>query len=337
MRRRWLLSRTDRLGDLLLTLPMGNFIRQHVPDAEITFLVSQYAAPLVALHVPLFPYLIWQKGVNLAGFEALIHVYPRWTIAWAGCRAGLPRRIGTSRRWYHWLTCTDLPPVKRRRSSKHEAALNLELLAPLLSPELQKKIFTLRWEDLLAYRARLSATESLPDSILQKLQAHSLRIILHTGSGGGSPKWHHWERLAHLFASTLPQALLILTGIASEKPYLQHLQSAVPKASWLDTAGTLSLRELVSLIAQTHLVVAVSTGPLHIAAALDVPTIGLYPPAAAMSPTRWRPLSRYSVILSRTYSCTRCKPASCPCLNSISPEEVLQAAQELLSVGQKFS
>lgn len=333
---RWLLSRTDRLGDLLLTLPMGNFIRTHLPEVEPTFLVSKYAAPIVAHHDPPFPYVLWEEQKHLTGYDVLIHVYPRASIAWAGWRGGIPRRIGTSRRWYHWLTCTDLPRVSRRHSGRHEAHLNLLLLSPLLSPAMREYLHALSWEKLLTYRARLKPTHSLPETIERRLSAFPQQIVLHVGSGGGAPIWQHWATLATRLIHTYPHALLIFTGTASEKKLITPILGRLPVERLWDMTGSLSLPQLITLLSQANLVIAGSTGPLHIAAALDTPAIGIYPATAAMGPWRWKPLSPYAVALGGATVCRKCT-SPCRCLNTISPEEVIETALSLLTLQKSNS
>ena len=60
-------------------------------------------------------------------------------------------------------------------------------------------------------------------------------------------------------------------------------------AGALSLAGMLSLPELAALYARASVVVANSTGPLHLAAALGTPVVGIYPQLTAMSPARWGP------------------------------------------------
>lgn len=307
---------------------MGNFIRTHLPEVEPTFLVSAYAAPLVAHHDPPFPYLLWEGQKQLTGYDALIHVYPRASIAWAGWRGRIPRRIGTSRRWYHWLTCTDLSRVARRHSGMHETHLNLLLLSPLLSSEMREFIHALSWEKLLTYRAHLKPTHPLPETIEQHISAFPQRIVLHVGSGGGAPVWQHWEALATHLINAYPHALLIFTGTVSEKKLITPILRHLPRERSLDMAGDLSLPQLITLLSQANLVVAGSTGPLHIAAALDTPVIGIYPATAAMGPWRWKPLSPHAVALGRATVCRKCT-SPCQCLNTISPEAVIETALSL--------
>lgn len=311
---------------------MGNFIRVHLPEIEPIFLVSSYAAPLVAHHDPPFQYVIWSHEIDtLRGYDAIIHVFPRNSIAWAALRAKIPRRVGTSRRWYHWLTCTHRPSVSRRFSGKHEAALNLALLAPLLPSELRPAVQNMTWQDVLPYRARLRPIAALPAFIAQAMDSDRLPIILHVGSAGGSPLWKHWQSLALLLIARFPHALLIFTGGPHEKPFIQAITDNLPEGASLDTAGKLSLDELITLIAQTALLIAGSTGPLHIAAALDTPCIGLFPATPEMGPWRWRPLTASASVLYTEVSCSKCSPTNCHCLVLIQPAQVIEQVEMILS------
>src|SRR5205085_4214283 len=60
--------------------------------------------------------------------DAIIHVYPRRTIAQAARRARIPLRIGTSHRFYHLFSCNKLIHFSRRKAELHEAQLNVKLL-----------------------------------------------------------------------------------------------------------------------------------------------------------------------------------------------------------------
>ncbi|MCX7651861.1 MAG: glycosyltransferase family 9 protein [Bacteroidia bacterium] len=334
MKLHWLISRTDRLGDLLLTLPMGNFIQKHLPEIEPIFLVSSYAAPLVARHDPPFQYIVWSKGVSLKGYDAIIHAFPRSSIAWAALRVGIPVRVGTRRRWYHWLTCTHRPSISRRFSGRHEAALNLALLAPLLPAELRSAVLDMSWEQLLPYRARLRTAALFPSFLTHLASSDRPSVVLHIGSGGGAPLWPHWQSLAQLLIERFPRALLIFTGNDREKSLIEGVVRGVSRDSYIDTAGKLSLDELISLIAHAALVIAGSTGPLHIAAAVSTPAIGLYPATAAMGPWRWRPLSPLTSVLSQNVMCAKCEFANCHCLARIRPTQVIELVETIIA--QRF-
>ncbi|MCX7606402.1 MAG: hypothetical protein N2170_03925 [Bacteroidia bacterium] len=329
---KWILSRTDRLGDLLLTLPLGNFLRRHLPEVEPVFLVSRYAAPLVDLHDPPFSRLVWEEAPSFVGYQAFVHVFPRKELAWRAWRARIPFRVGTARRWYHFLLCSHRPPISRRYSGKHETELNFRLLLPLLPPFLRQEVEELTWEALLSYRPRLVPRGPLPSGVRERIKGYTPLIVFHIGSGGGAPRWPilSWAVLANLLCRRFSTAGLVLTGSAGEMGLAKALRQSAPDLPWLDLTGQLTLEELVTLLVEVDLVIAGSTGPLHIAAAVGRPTLGLFPSGIATGPWRWRPLSPLSYVLGGEKLCLSCPAKGCTCLEKITPEEVGEKAEVLL-------
>ncbi len=127
-----LISRTDSIGDVILTLPMAAVLKQHFPDARVLFLGKEYTRPVInaCVHVDAFiePYNARVFGEKP---DTIIHVLPVKKIAFGAKRAHIPVRIGTTNRIFHWFTCNRLVKLSRRNSDLHEAQLNLKLLQPL--------------------------------------------------------------------------------------------------------------------------------------------------------------------------------------------------------------
>jgi ADP-heptose:LPS heptosyltransferase len=102
----------------------------------------------------------------------------------------------------------------------------------------------------------------------------------------------------------------------------------------LPFVGDLNLKQLAAFLREVDLFVSNSTGPLHIAAVVGTPVIGLYPPIRECSPARWGPLSsQRRVFVPNAADCPRCKGSACQgndCMDLITPEMVFQAAKELL-------
>ncbi|MDR0603875.1 MAG: hypothetical protein LBG80_06185 [Bacteroidales bacterium] len=89
-------------------------------------------------------------------------------------------------------------------------------------------------------------------------------------------------------------------------------------------SGKLSLQELICLINAADALVACSTGPLHIAAALNKLTIGIYSPIRPMHPGRWAPLGKNVHVLALDKKCNICrKTLDCQCIRSITPQQVI--------------
>lgn len=102
-------------------------------------------------------------------------------------------------------------------------------------------------------------------------------IVLHAGSAG-SARNRRWpeEKWASLI-DQLGDAHVILIGAGEEKAINERI-STLTHRSVTDLTGKLSLHELAALMASSQLVIANDSGPMHIAAAMGVPTIGLFGP-----------------------------------------------------------
>lgn len=100
-------------------------------------------------------------------------------------------------------------------------------------------------------------------------------------------------------------------------------------------ARDMTLTQLVSLIKRGHLFIGNSTGPMHIAAALEVPVIAIF---GTMHPLdsykEWGPWGEKHIIISKELECGDCHPSDCKtfdCMKLISSEEVSKAAKKIIS------
>src|SRR2546426_3676112 len=81
-------------------------------------------------------------------------------------------------------------------------------------------------------------------------------------------------------------------------------------------------------------VVSLSTGPMHVAAALGVPTVSLCDPRRQQSPTRWEPLGTGVVLKPDVPTCEKCIYEACPywdCLDRITVETVEERITQSLA------
>jgi ADP-heptose:LPS heptosyltransferase len=92
----------------------------------------------------------------------------------------------------------------------------------------------------------------------------------------------------------------------------------------------MDLSGFIAFIAASDVLVAASTGPLHIAAALGKAAIGIYPPIRPMDFGRWGPLGPEASSFSLVKSCTDCRdePQQCICMQGIEAEDI---AEEIVS------
>jgi ADP-heptose:LPS heptosyltransferase len=152
-----------------------------------------------------------------------------------------------------------------------------------------------------------------------------INIILHPKSKGSAREWGVENFLA--LANQLPNHTykLFVSGTAEDA---SHLTELINHPNITSIAGKLSLKEFIAFIARGHVLIAASTGPLHIAAALNIKAIGLFAPMRPIFPTRWKPLGAKVEVLVEQKICRDCRNnLDCACIRNIKVVEVIKAIQ----------
>lgn len=328
-----LLSRPDNLGDSVLTLPLAGFLKGALPHTRLVWLGKAATQPLISCctHVdsflPLESVLKTPELLVKAGIETVLHVFPHRGVAWAARKAKIPERIGTSHRWYHWPTCTNRVDFSRKTSDLHEAQLNFHLLAPLKLPG--AKTVLQQPADWLASLYGLANLPALPPAVHALLTPDAFTLVLHPKSRGSAREWPLGFYRALLQSLPRPGLQILVTGTAEEGQRIrQEDKDFLRLPGVTDLTGKLSLTELIALLGRVDGLVACSTGPLHIAAALGKHALGIYPPIRPMHPGRWRPLGpKAEVLVDKRPDCKDCKNAKngrCACIERIGPQQVYE-------------
>src|SRR3989338_1498098 len=189
--KRIIISRTDSIGDVMLTLPICTWLKSHFTGLEIIFLGKGYTRPVVEAYENVDQFMDWMIFLNVPKIEkiqlfreleadVIVHVFPDKEIAALAKKARLPIRVGTSHRPYHLVTCTHRVNFTRKNSQLHEAQLNHELLRPFGLESLPD------WEELLATCSQFSAPKSELPTAFENLQN---AVILHPKSQGSAVEW----------------------------------------------------------------------------------------------------------------------------------------------------
>jgi ADP-heptose:LPS heptosyltransferase len=164
---------------------------------------------------------------------------------------------------------------------------------------------------------------NLPEAISGLLRKDKIKIILHPKSNASAREWslENFTELVNLLPEDRYQ--IILTGGEKEAEAINSWKNILPPHV-VNLAGRLSLGELISLLDSTDGIVAASTGPLHISAALGKHALGIYPPIRPMDPQRWAPLGEKAEFLVINKTCSDCRtdPSRCHCMNEITPQQV---------------
>lgn len=321
-----LISRTDNIGDVILTLPIAGVIKQRYPNSKIFFLGKKYTKPIIDICANIDKFYDWdeiKKTENKAQLfkdmncDTIIHVFPNKQIAKAAKQAQITNRIGTNRRLYHWIYCNHNVSLSRKKSDLHESQLNLKLLEPLGIKE------TANIYEIPKYYG-LNKIEKLPEKFSHFIDQNKFNLILHPKSKGSAREWGV-DNFIHL-ANSLPEHSfkIFFSGSKEESEFIKkNILPRCPAAQ--DITGIFSLNEFISFIHCCDGLIANSTGPLHIASALGIHALGLYPPIKPMSPKRWAPIGYHAQYLlgkstnSEEYCSSKCEiKKACPCMENIS-------------------
>jgi len=318
---RLLVLRTDRLGDMALTTPALADLRAHFRKAEITVLAPP--APLELLrHHPAVDRLVALTGRRLpeemAGrFDLVVDFTPDEDLLGAllarATRA--PLRAGfraAGRQAFFSL------PGRRAEARRHIVEMNRDLLETLDVPA-------------RAARPELNVTpeeRGLAQSRLSALGAAAPRVAIHPGGHYPSQRWspEDFAVVIERLTERTGAACVVIAG-PQERGLAARIAAATPDALVI---GALDVRELMGLLSVCDLFVGNNSGPLHVAAALGVPTVSVMGPS---DPLRFSPRGPADRVVRRDLPCSPCQRARCwhhTCLRAIEPEEVAAQAEASL-------
>ena len=288
-----LISRTDAIGDVVLTLPVAGYLRELYPKAKISFLGRVYTGPVIKCSGNVDNFIDYDEILKLdeklqvsflkeQQVDAIVHVFPNRHISALAKRAGIKVRIGTRKRIFHWLSCNILIKLSRKKSDLHEAQLNLILLKPL---GLQKP----QTLQAIAQHYGFKPTAALPAHFKRLLSVNEFNLILHPKSHGSGAEWGlgKFKQLAEGLATA--GVKIFITGSDKEKALLAGWIKTLPP-NVTDVTGQMTLDQLIAFIAAADGLVASGTGPLHLAGALGIHALGLFPSLRPIHPGRWAPL-----------------------------------------------
>lgn len=291
-----IISRPDNLGDVILTLPVCGVLKKNFPNCQIIFICKKYTSDIVKKCSHVDSAIIFDDLINSSTKDAVkllknknadffIHIHPNRVLSKLAKLAGIKNRIGNARRLYNFINCNIRLNIKKRRSPLHEAQLSLKLLKPLIST---KNITLSEIENLYG----------LP-RIENKIISKKFNLIIHPGSFGSAKNWHI-DNFKKLIANLDQEKFNIyITGTQKEnEKFYTDLISPFEKGNKvINKMGELSLSELYDFMGSCDGLVAASTGPMHLAAALGLKTLGLFGTEVGINPDRWGPIGKDTEVI----------------------------------------
>jgi heptosyltransferase II len=320
------------VGDAVLAIPAMKAVRERYPDAEITLLVRPWVAG-VFKSAPFINHL-WSeprpagfrdwlrlaRQIRDGGFDLAL-LFPNSFESAAMMFLGrVPRRIGYATDGRSWLLTNRLTPSSVKR---HQLHYYLDL-AKALSADAQPSI-------------QISASTDEKNQGEQLLTSHGIPagrpyMVLNPGAAYGSAKrWGEdgFAAAGDALAGELDLDVVIV-GSETERSIAETIQRNM-RSHVVVLSGRTSLEALIGVISKAALVLTNDSGPMHISAALGIPTVAIF---GSTDEVVTGPIGPRTRVVREPVECSPCMLRECPidhrCMTRVSAESVCRAARELL-------
>jgi heptosyltransferase I len=317
--------RTDRIGDLILTLPVEESWRSVRSGDEFRWLIYNNLKFVMNCADDLSPALyvspvsgVWnefksafklKQFIKAENFNQAIFFHVRWWVAFAFWLARVPVRLGPASQWFSWLFFNKRLRQKRSEALKHESQYNLDLVG-------------------FALGVSADSLKLKPVKLTAISQPAPMRVIIHPGMAGSARNWpaHKYNKLAvKLIESGYEVAV---TGSRTDRNFID--ETGILKITGvIDFVEKTNGAEIIDVLNTAETVIVPSTGVAHLAASLGKHVIGIYSPVKVQAFTRWQPIGEKVDVMVPKVNCPgvkMCLGAKCTffdCMEQIDVDSVV--------------
>ena len=329
-----LISRTDNLGDSILTLPLVNETHKIFPDAKINILAKNYTRELYENLKFINKVFILPEKKNVFNLFQLIRelrkenidlailVYPRFIVALVLFFSKIKIRTGTGYRWYSFLL-NHKNYEHRKYSTRHESEYNMNLL----------KYFSDKFEYEINFGLKTNIENKIKaKEVLSQFKLKEKKfVIIHPLSFGSSKKWpiENFMKLSDKILSETKFDVLF-TGTLREEKIIKSKY----KSGKINFISGLKIMDFAAVIEKSKSFISNSTGPLHLAAIVNTPVVSFFSPVQNTNPTRWEPITkRKKIFVANNDLCSLCNGGKCKsnlCMEAITVNSVFSAVLEVV-------
>ena len=297
-----LVIRNDKIGDFMLAWPAFALLKKQYPDAEITALVPEYTAPLAQQCEWIDKILIDKREntfindilslknkIKNSNYDVSISLFSETRTAVALWLAGVKTRIGPATKLAQLFINKKLRQ-NRSRSLKPEHEYNLDLVRYFIKLNKQNPI-TLPKAPYLVFDQNESRL--IKSNVLQEhtIDDDMQLVIIHPGTGGSAINLplKQYAELADCIASC-KKVYFIITAGPDELVNASALSALIHAPHHIHhSKGTII--DFCKFIGIADIFISGSTGPLHIAGALNIRTVAFYPSRQSATSLRWQTLN----------------------------------------------
>lgn len=328
-----LVVQTSFLGDMVLTTPLLAHLARGGP---VDVLCTPAAGALLANNPDVRTIIAYDKRGRDRGARGFMRLayrlrggsYDAAYLAQGSVRsgalvfaAGIRERVGFATSAGRLFYTHRVPPVENVHHAARLLALATgDVLAPAPLEQLRPRLYP------------GEAERRAVDELLAGVRSDSF-IALAPGSVWATKRWPYYAELA----ARLDESVPVVIGAAADAPLARDIVDATDGHA-IDATGKLSLLASAELIRRTRALVTNDSAPLHLASAMNVPTVAIFGPT--VPEFGFGPLADQALVAGRTElacrPCDRHGPQRCPlghwrCMREITVDAVARQVTELLS------
>lgn len=290
-RKKIIISRTDKIGDLVLSIPSFYMVRKMYPEAEITILVKTYSydivksIPYIDRIVKIEDYSRKELLEKIAYFKAdtFIALYDDEFISKLAKNSRAKTRIGPISKIKSFFVYNKGIIQKRSRSIKNEAEYNLDLIK-----KLDVKLFEEKYEINTSIHLG-DKNREIAEKYFGQNEIVGKTLIVNPFMGGSAKNItdaQYVEILKKILFLIPSLTVIITTHISDEERVLKMVEEIGRKKVFTFSNGG-DLLNTAAIIEKGDLYFGPSTGPTHIAGSLQKSIVGIYPAKKTQSVIRW--------------------------------------------------
>lgn len=321
---RILIIKFGGIGDILLTTPVLPNLKSYFPDSEIYFLTLRHSRDILIDN----PYLTraftydpfedksWCliKNIRDQKYDLVIDLFGNPRTALITFLSGAKYRLGFKFRGRNYAYNIK---VKGRGGEVHNVEFNLDALRALDIPIISKKL----------YLSVNIVHEEFANEFIESNNIHSKKIIGISKTGGWESKRYKvndYIELINNLNTIYDVNFILIWGTAKEKEECEFIKNNIVKANVFVIPES-PIRYLGAIIKKCDIVIGNDSGPLHIAVAVGVPTLGIYGPT---NPYLQGPYGENNLsIVKEELICLYCNLLQCPigniCMTELSKEKII--------------
>jgi len=340
-----LVIRLDRIGDMVITTPIFRALKEKWPDVQVTVLTNPVNKNIVInnpfidcilvydrenKHKSMSNRLIFFRGIRKKEFDLVIDPYLDYELKTSLITRFVGKRLRFGFEFAGREICYNIRynpnafPASTEKRHMIDYDLDLLTYIGIETEKRQPEIFLSADDKKNSYKLLEEAGVS-PESKI---------IGMHPGGNYQSQRWpiKRFAAISDHLVTNYDVKVILFAG-QDEKHLVSEFRSHAVKTPIL--LCDLSLREFMSILSHCRLLLCNNSGPLHIATALNIPTVSTMGPTI---PYHWWPRGDNHIVLREDVDCSPCKKGICKtheCMELITTNDFIEAVERQIKALDK--